>query len=166
MHNRDVAKAVALIVAEYKRNPKQPVILFGHSWGGGSAIETAFALNKLGIPVQLLITFDAVGRGAMFGSGTLYLPPNVQQAINYQHTVAETNFLGNNDLVGLDDGTAIANVPIRGSSHTSIDNDMGNAVAQVISDFTLQNFADEARRQQQEQQMLQLFIDLIYFPPI
>ena len=56
------------------------VILFGQSWGGAAAIETAQELDRLGVPVLLTAQVDSVG----MHDGVI--PANVRAAVNfYQH---------------------------------------------------------------------------------
>lgn len=52
------------------------IILYGHSFGGMSAVRFARDLEAKGIPVLLLILVDAVGRNRP-------IPPNVHAAANY-----------------------------------------------------------------------------------
>ncbi len=56
------------------------VILFGQSWGGAAAIETAQELDRLGVRVLLTAQVDSVG----MHDGVI--PANVRAAVNfYQH---------------------------------------------------------------------------------
>jgi pimeloyl-ACP methyl ester carboxylesterase len=56
------------------------IILFGQSWGGAAAIDTARDLEKLGIPVILTVQVDSVGLDDKV------IPANVRAAVNYyQH---------------------------------------------------------------------------------
>lgn len=52
----------------------RPIILVGHSLGANEQIKVARNLNKLGIPVDLLVTVDAVSQ--------TIVPPNVKYALN------------------------------------------------------------------------------------
>lgn len=61
------------IIASYRQHPR-PIILVGHSLGANEQIKVARNLNKVGIPVALLVTVDAVSQ--------TIVPPNVQQALN------------------------------------------------------------------------------------
>ena len=58
----------------YKQKNPGPIILVGHSLGANEQIKVARNLNKLGIPVALLVTVDAVSQ--------TIVPPNVKQALN------------------------------------------------------------------------------------
>lgn len=63
-----------------KRDPDQPLVLVGHSFGGDTAMEIATELNSLehGFrKVDLLITLDSVG----FDNDTV--PSNVKKNINF-----------------------------------------------------------------------------------
>jgi hypothetical protein len=64
------------IVAYYhKHKNHRPIILVGHSLGANEQIKVARNLNKLGIPVDLLVTVDAVSQSIV--------PPNVKHAMNF-----------------------------------------------------------------------------------
>jgi pimeloyl-ACP methyl ester carboxylesterase len=84
--------AIKKIKHALEKNPNQPVILIGHSWGADSAIEVANKLKKLGIKVDLLIQIDSVG------AGDATLPDNVEQGINYQGK--KSNFPSEGDVTG------------------------------------------------------------------
>lgn len=58
----------------YEHVPHRPIILVGHSLGANEQIKVARNLNKLGIPVDLLVTVDAVSQ--------TIVPPNVKEALN------------------------------------------------------------------------------------
>lgn len=63
------------IVDYYYKNPNhRPIILIGHSLGANEQIKVARNLDKLGIPVALLVTVDAVSQTRV--------PGNVQHALN------------------------------------------------------------------------------------
>jgi len=68
----DVSRSI--IDYHYKHHSNRPVILMGHSLGANEQIKVARNLEKAGIPVDLLVTLDAV------------LPPkvpgNVRHALN------------------------------------------------------------------------------------
>ncbi len=53
------------------------IILYGQSWGGAAAVDTARDLEKLGIPVLLTVQVDSVGRNDHT------IPSNVRAAVNY-----------------------------------------------------------------------------------
>jgi hypothetical protein len=56
------------------------VILYGQSWGGAAAVETARDLNRLGVPVLLIVQVDSVGHQDEV------IPSNVLTAVNFfQH---------------------------------------------------------------------------------
>lgn len=63
-----------IVNSYYHQQPKRPIILIGHSLGGNEQIKVARNLNKLGIPVDLLITVDAVSESRV--------PSNVKLAMN------------------------------------------------------------------------------------
>lgn len=53
----------------------RPIILVGHSLGANEQIKVARNLDKVGIPVDLLVTVDAVSQ--------TIVPPNVRYAMNF-----------------------------------------------------------------------------------
>lgn len=64
-------------IAHYYFTHKQhrPIILVGHSLGANEQIKVARNLNRMGIPVDLLVTVDAVSQ--------TIVPPNVKHAMNF-----------------------------------------------------------------------------------
>jgi len=54
--------AFKVIAAMHKQHPKEPINIFGHSWGGESALELHNELTEAGIPVNTLNTYDGVSR--------------------------------------------------------------------------------------------------------
>lgn len=64
-----------IVTNYYQQKHPRPIILIGHSLGANEQIKVARNLNKLGIPVRLLITIDAVSQ--------TIVPPNVQEAVNF-----------------------------------------------------------------------------------
>ena len=66
------------VIAEYKANKKlAPVIIVGHSLGGNAALLMAAKLGKAGVPVRLLVVFDA--------TEATPVSSNVAEAINYYY---------------------------------------------------------------------------------
>ncbi|KTD06497.1 hypothetical protein Lgra_3274 [Legionella gratiana] len=64
------------IISYYQTHKEhRPIILVGHSLGANEQIKVARNLNKLGIPVDLLVTVDAVSQ--------TIVPPNVKHAMNF-----------------------------------------------------------------------------------
>ena len=64
------------IISYYQRHKMhRPIILVGHSLGANEQIKVARNLNKVGIPVDLLVTVDAVSQSIV--------PPNVKYAMNF-----------------------------------------------------------------------------------
>lgn len=64
----------SIVDYHYALRTHRPIILIGHSLGANEQIKVARNLNKVGIPVDLLVTVDAVS--------TTHVPPNVRQALN------------------------------------------------------------------------------------
>jgi hypothetical protein len=66
------------IIAEYKRNKRlAPIILVGHSLGGNAVLLVAAKLGKAGVPVRLLVVFDA--------TEATPVSANVAEAINFYY---------------------------------------------------------------------------------
>lgn len=70
-------QSLAQSIADLYRSSRteRPVILVGHSFGADEAINTAAQLQKLKIPVALVVTFDPTIHGPLTG--------NVHRAINF-----------------------------------------------------------------------------------
>jgi hypothetical protein len=56
------------------------IIIYGHSWGATETVVFARELAKEGIPVQLTIQMDTIGK---FGRDDSRIPSNVANAINF-----------------------------------------------------------------------------------
>ncbi len=56
------------------------IILYGHSWGGATAISLSRALEKDQIPVALTVQVDSVHK---LGQNDSRIPPNVREAVNF-----------------------------------------------------------------------------------
>jgi hypothetical protein len=56
------------------------IIIYGHSWGATETVVFARELAKQGIPVQLTIQMDSIGK---FGRNDSTIPSNVANAINF-----------------------------------------------------------------------------------
>ncbi len=66
------------IIAEYKSNRRlAPIVIVGHSLGGNAALLMATKLGKAGVPVRLLVIFDA--------TNATPVSANVTEAINYYY---------------------------------------------------------------------------------
>ncbi|MGF2076044.1 hypothetical protein, partial [Enterococcus casseliflavus] len=54
----------AKLIEEYRANPQQvvPIILIGHSLGGDASIVMSNWLALNGVPVRLVVIFDAVAQ--------------------------------------------------------------------------------------------------------
>jgi hypothetical protein len=68
----DVSRAI--INRYYSNKEHRPIILIGHSLGANEQIKVARNLNDVGIPVDLLVTVDAVSQ--------TIVPPNVKRVLN------------------------------------------------------------------------------------
>ena len=70
---------IATIVRAYRAH-RYPVVLVGHSWGANTTLLMAHELGEQGIPVALLVFYDA--------TASARIPPNVHWVINYRSTSA------------------------------------------------------------------------------
>ncbi len=77
------------LIAEYRANPKEvlPVILIGHSLGGDASIVMSNWLAQNGIPVRLVVIFDAVAQTHPIIGGVqevlnFYKPKGYGQEVN------------------------------------------------------------------------------------
>ncbi|BCA95046.1 hypothetical protein TUM19329_14070 [Legionella antarctica] len=68
----DVTKAITHYYYTHKIH--RPIILMGHSLGANEQIKVARNLNAAGVPVELLVTVDAVSQ--------TIVPPNVKHVLN------------------------------------------------------------------------------------
>ncbi len=68
----DVTKAITHYYYTHKTH--RPIILMGHSLGANEQIKVARNLNAAGVPVDLLVTVDAVSQ--------TIVPPNVKHVLN------------------------------------------------------------------------------------
>lgn len=64
-----------IVTYYYQHQTHRPIILVGHSLGANEQIKVARNLDKLGIPVDLLVTIDAVSQ--------TIVPPNVKHVMNF-----------------------------------------------------------------------------------
>ena len=66
------------IAADYRRNKRlAPIVIIGHSLGGNAALKIASKLGKNGVPVRLVVIFDA--------TEATPVSSNVSEAINYYY---------------------------------------------------------------------------------
>ena len=63
---------------EEKKNAR--IIIYGHSWGASETVNLARQLEKEGVPIQLTIQVDSVGKR---GQNDSLIPANVRQAANF-----------------------------------------------------------------------------------
>lgn len=69
------AARATTIARAYRASPaNRPVILVGHSFGADQALEISRDLEKRGVPVALIVTFDPTSKGPV--------PANVRRAVN------------------------------------------------------------------------------------
>jgi hypothetical protein len=157
-HRRSVARNLIFRALDTNRNhqldPEEKsrarIILFGQSWGGAAAIETARDLEKLGIPVLLTVQIDSVGLRDDV------IPANVRSAVNFfQHDrftsihgrreiraadPTRTAVLGNFESTyvsrSVDESNASPARRVFGGSHTKLELDpvVWNRVEQYITD--------------------------------
>ncbi|MEA2346142.1 MAG: hypothetical protein QOF63_4311, partial [Thermoanaerobaculia bacterium] len=132
--NHDVASALDYVLREYKRNPFQPVIIVGHSWGGDAALVLAALLNREGINVRYLITLDVVGKVGFPASGgghSFTVPPNVMYAINYY----THDFPGDNRLVSSPESSTDTENIFFDALHTGIDDRLWRDLAAALAEY-------------------------------
>ncbi|MCO4752964.1 MAG: hypothetical protein KC478_00710 [Bacteriovoracaceae bacterium] len=104
-----------------KRNPDQPIILVGHSFGGDAVVEIAQQLNTIenGFrSVDLMVTLDSVGLDNdivpqnvkqnlnFLAQGNRFINDGPNIAANYERSDV-TNFLRHEEHAELDDATDI-----------------------------------------------------------
>jgi hypothetical protein len=63
-----------------KEREHAKIIIYGHSWGATETVVFARELARQGIPVQLTIQMDSIGK---FGRDDSRIPSNVANAINF-----------------------------------------------------------------------------------
>ena len=132
--HQDVDKAVKFLADQHKANPNDAVVVFGHSLGAASAVETAEKLGKQGIKVNLVVTIDPV-----FSNKTV--SSNVEQATNYFERQDST--LPGTQVTAASSSTAVENIEMQGVKHTDIDDVLAasGTVANQIKDVGLQQIA-------------------------
>ena len=103
--------ALAYVEQQIQQNPNQPIVVYGHSFGGDSAIEFSKRLGREGLEVDELYLIDTIG---VLDNKK---PENVKSA---------TNFIQASKLIDLH-GKKVAGAMTRDMTklavkHTSIDN--------------------------------------------
>ena len=71
-------------IREYKYDRLRSIMIIGHSLGGSAAAEMAAELGRSGVPVELVVMLDPVGRSA--------IPYNVRRSVNIRPTRGEDHF--------------------------------------------------------------------------
>ena len=78
------SRLVGEITSEYKSGQTRPIIIIGHSAGGGAVISMVEALGRAGVPVALAITLDipshTVAAGRVGNFLNLYVDTGVHTA--------------------------------------------------------------------------------------
>ena len=70
------SKVTDQIIADYKSDKRlAPIVIVGHSLGGNAALRMSAKLGKAGVPVRLLVIFDATHAATVSA--------NVREAINF-----------------------------------------------------------------------------------
>ncbi|MBC77207.1 MAG: hypothetical protein CME64_14445 [Halobacteriovoraceae bacterium] len=115
-----------------KRDPKEPIILVGHSFGGDAVVEIAQELNKIenGFrKIDLLVTLDSVG------IDNDIIPQNVKKNLNF---LAQGNRLINDgpNIAANYQRSEVSNF-LRHEAHAELDDttDIQVAVLEAISDI-------------------------------
>lgn len=100
-----------------KRDPKEPIVLVGHSLGGNTAVKIARQLNTAAFnfrPVDLLVTMDS------FGFNNDVIPTNVKKNMNF---IGHQNiFLNDGPNIARDSQRTEVINELRSEMHTKIDN--------------------------------------------
>jgi hypothetical protein len=101
-NHADADGVVHQIVTRYHAGDASRIILIGHSLGADAVIAMAQALDRYGVPVALVVLFDA--------SSTQSVPGNVATAVNFtlhydlipaigfHGTISNVNLRGNNGI--------------------------------------------------------------------
>lgn len=67
-------------LVSYDEKREADIILYGHSWGGGTVVSLARALQKDDIPVSLTVQVDSIHK---LLRNDAKIPPNVVEAANF-----------------------------------------------------------------------------------
>lgn len=88
VHNHAEADAVvSQIAARYSAGDRGPIILIGHSLGADAVMTMAQSLDRVGIPVALVVPFD--GTDSFAASKNVACVLNItQSSFNYMHSGA------------------------------------------------------------------------------
>ncbi len=78
-----ISDAKEYILSGLAENPGARVFIFGYSAGGDAAISLARALDRMGVPIAGLVTFDPHGPRRLIGFKNFDLPSNVGRALNF-----------------------------------------------------------------------------------
>lgn len=107
--------AAQRIADRYFRGHKEIVVLIGHSLGGNATLQAATALDRLNVPVELLVVFDA--------TEPTPVPKNVLHLVNFYQrngfgkpVTAGPGFQGELSNVDLTADTSIRHVTIEKSA--------------------------------------------------
>lgn len=116
------------IIAAYKKDPAKalPVVLIGHSLGANKTLIIASRLQREGIPVRLVVLFDATQK--------IPVPGNVAEVLNLHKPGAfGKTVAGGKTFKGSIDNRDVSD--IKGIGHVSIDKSKklhGEVVAKVL----------------------------------
>jgi hypothetical protein len=102
------------IEAAYKRDKAKalPIVIMGHSLGANKALVIASRLAKKGIPVRLVVLFDATHK--------IPVPTNVEEVLNlYKPSALGVSIKGAEGYAGTIDNHDVSD--IKGIGHVSID---------------------------------------------
>lgn len=133
---------VSRTIVTYHYHSKRPIILIGHSLGANEQIKVARNLNKVGIPVALLVTVDAVS--------TTHVPPNVKQVLNVYKPGFVPMFSGLRLVADNPKNTQIENVNVNTLKNIEVNHftiDKHSVVQAMILD-RIKKVLDDARRQE------------------
>jgi len=112
VNSGEIFHAVALDTAAAQRG--EPVHIVGHSWGGDTAVDVAWALHQQNTRVTTLVTIDSVGLN------NTTIPPNVGLNLNYYQN--KTPILRGGENRALDPTrTRVGNIYRPNNTHFNID---------------------------------------------
>ena len=134
---RQVDWAIDAIKRAKAANPNEPVILVGHSWGGGSANYVAQQLADAGINVDLEFTIDPVTSLVPTGPDNMTIPSNVNNAVNIYNPNAGS--------VGGGQVNGAVNIPLPNTTHVTISDDPRTANILKSALFWLMHVLNEKK---------------------
>ena len=137
--SNDVDDAYDFVTAELKADPSQPVVIYGHSYGGDSSIRLAERLDQAGVTVNFLGLIDPVGKWGKSMQSPLKIPKNVAFAVNY---IQRRERLGGTSIARTSPFTSGVQYTVVTAWHGQTD----EAIRDHIINLILSGKLDKARR--------------------